>query len=199
MGALLEQARRLVKKPNNRDIILFKSGTTEDIIKACLIADQRAAKERVLRRFAQLLRGASDFETCRNVWRFVRFEIPYVKDKAGYERIKLPQKTLWDALQGIGTDCKSMAVLGNALLRELGIDSEFEFISQNSTPKARHVYSLAVLKNGVEVPCDAVYHTFNQRPMQTFRWNYEAVKIKNTVSTEGVQGFNYSSYNFSIL
>jgi hypothetical protein len=195
MGELLNRAVKLVKRPSNKDEVIFKSGTTENIIEVVLMADKEAAKERFLKRFAESLRGKTDFDTCRNVWRFVRQEIPYKGDKLGYERIKLPNKTIHDAAKGIGTDCKSMSVLGNDLLRELGIGSKYRFISQNSTAKATHVYSMALLKNGLIVPCDAVFYLFNQKPPQTYNWDFDAAGF----DTEGVKGLNYSTNNFSIF
>lgn len=197
MGELLDKALKLVKKPLNKDEVVFKSGTTEDIIKVVRMADSIVSEERVLKRFAPLLEGKTDFDTCRNVWRFVRQEIPYRADKIGYERVRLPQKSIWDAHRlGHGGDCKTFAVLECGLLRELGIDSEYVFISQNNTPKARHVYTMAILKNGLEVPCDSVFYLFNQRPQTTYEWRYAAKKMLNT---EGVQGLNYSFNNYSIF
>lgn len=196
MGELLNKAVKLVRRPQNKDEVIFKSGTTENIIEVVLMADKEAAKERFLKRFAESLRGKTDFDTCRNVWRFVRHEIPYKVDKLGYERIRLPNKSIWDSYRlGNGGDCKTFAVLECDLLRELGIKSKFRFISQNSTAKATHVYTIAILQNGLDVPCDAVFYLFNQRPAQTFNWDFDAAGF----DTEGVQGLNYSMNNFSIF
>jgi hypothetical protein len=185
---LLKEAVKRTKKPSNVDDIQTEKGSTQDIIEAVRRADKIAASERPTRHFAELLRGANDFETVRNVWSFVHFKIPYVADATGFERIRLPNVAIHNAAKyRNGGDCKSFAVLCCDLLRELGIKSKFRFISQNLIQKARHVYTVAII-NGQEVPCDAVYWIFNQNPNRTFTWDFDAAQSIKT-PTDKVQGF----------
>ncbi len=90
MGQLLDTAVRLIPKPQDTDQIRYKDGDTSKIIEVVREADKIAANERLVKRFAPLLRGADDFKTCRNVWDFIRQQVPYVADEMGYERVRLP-------------------------------------------------------------------------------------------------------------
>ena len=178
---LLKEAVRLTKKPLDIDEIKFEKGDTARIIEVVRYADREAKKERHLKDFAPLLRGANDFKTCQNVWNFVKHQIPYVADTVGYERVRMPNKCIWDADRyRNGGDCKTFTVLTCDLLRELGIKSKIRFISQNMQPKAKHVYTVAILPNGQEVPCDGVYHTFNENPYKVWAWDFDAAQLKKT-------------------
>jgi Transglutaminase-like superfamily len=183
---LLKEAVKRTKKPSNQDDIQTEKGDTNDIIKAVRLADTMAAKERPTKCFAQLLRGTNDFETIRNVWSFVHYKIPYVADKTGFERIRLPNVAIHNAANfRNGGDCKTFAVLCCDLLRELGIESKIRFISQSLNPKARHVYTVAIIK-GQEIPCDAVYWRFNENPMRTFTYDFDAAKATKTAKISGI-------------
>lgn len=197
---LLKEAVKRTKKPLNVDDVQTEKGNTDDIIKAVRKADRIAADERPTRHFAQLLRGKNDFETVRNVWAFVHYKIPYVADKRGFERIRLPNVAIHQAVRiKNGGDCKTFTVACCDLLRELGIESKIRFISQNFIQKARHVYTVAII-NGQEVPCDAVYWIFNQNPIRTFTWDFDAAKAKKTANTEGsINGIQGGYQSFTIF
>jgi len=189
MGKLLMKAVQLTRRPLDRDEIRYKNGDTFKIIEVTREADDIAANERVCKDFAPLLRGRNDFETCRNTWNFMRYEIPYVADKIGYERIRLPNKCIWDAARiGNGGDCKTFYVTTADLLRENGIASMSRFIAQRGGNKAKHVYCIAKLQNGLLVPCDAVYHSFNIEPPYTMKWDFDAAQlVKRQQATDSKQ------------
>jgi transglutaminase-like putative cysteine protease len=196
---LLKEAVKRTKKPSNTDDIQTEKGNTDDIIKAVRFADKISAKERPTRHFAELLRGSTDFETVRNVWAFVHYKIPYVADSMGFERIRLPNVAIHNAANfRNGGDCKSFAVLCCELLRELGIESKIRFISQNMIKKARHVYTVAIVK-GQEIPCDAVYWIFNQNPMRTFTWDFDAAKPKRLAYGDIAKSINGFGGNFQSM
>lgn len=179
MGKLLQRAVKLIDTPKNTDDVLFSDGDTEDIITVILKADKEAAAGRFIKDFAGLLRGSSDYETCRNIWHFIKDEIPYKVDANGYERVRLPNKTIFDAANGIGCDCKSMAILANDLCRENGIKAKYRFIAQKLfSIKPTHVYCVAWLRNGQEVVIDAVYTGFDKEAKHTYEKDYNSVKSK---------------------
>lgn len=195
MGLLLQKAKELTKKPLDKDEIRFKNGNTEDIIELVRYGDSEAAKARFLKEFAPLLKGKTPFETCRNVYNFVRNELKYVADVRGYERVRLPNKAIWDAYRyDNGGDCKTFFVITSDLLRELSIKCKCRFISQNFIKKARHVYAVAILENGQEVPCDAVFHTFNQNPFWVYKWDFDTATLSNSDSVNGLNTEGYKNY-----
>jgi Transglutaminase-like superfamily len=189
MGQLLSKAIKLIAPTTNRDTLHFEDGDTSDIISVVLMDDEVAARKRLIKDFAPLLRGATDYKTCLNIWNFVKNEIPYVADKSGYERIRLPNKTIYDAyhIQN-GGDCKSFALLTNDLCRELGINSLYRFISQKRlSQKVTHVYCVAIV-NGKEIYLDAVYHKFNEEAYRTYKQDYRASMIvpQSAASVKGI-------------
>ena len=93
---LLRDAKKLVATPDNVDNIVFQNGKTDDIIKVLLQADKYEADRHNVRDLALRLRGRTDFESCKNVWTFVKGNIKYKVDEAGYERIKAASKTIFD-------------------------------------------------------------------------------------------------------
>jgi hypothetical protein len=176
MITLLE-AVKLTKKPADRDEVVYKDGDTSDIIKTVLIADKMATDKRFLKRLAPLLKGRNDYETARNVWNWTKKNIPYVKDKLGYERIRLPHKTIWDSYRfKDGGDCKTFTIFVCDLLRELGIKSIIRFIAQKGQSKATHVYTVALI-DGKEVVTDAVYTKFDSEPYYSKKWDYDATTL----------------------
>ncbi len=190
MGKLLREAVRLTRAPLDKDEIRYQNGDTSKIIEVTREADQIAAEERLCRKFAPLLRGRNDFETCRNTWDFMRNEIRYVADKVGYERVRLPNKCIWDAHRfNDGGDCKTFFVTTADLLRENGIKSQAWFIAQNGGWKAKHVYCTAILKDGREVAVDGVYHLFNMHPMSSKKWVFDAAVLRGANDT--LSGLNW--------
>ena len=196
---LLQRAKELTRKPKDYDEVRFENGNTDDIIELVRYADSEAAKERLCKEFAPLLRGKTDFETVKNTWLFVRNEIPYKADTAGYERVRLPNKCIWDAYRySDGGDCKTFCTLTTDLLRENGIDSLIRFISQTWVKKARHVYNVAIV-NGEEVPCDGVHKVFNENPTYVYKWDFKAVPSKKTAISK-IRGLNTEgSKNYTIF
>lgn len=183
MGKLLQKAIGSITKPQNTDVVIFSDGDTEDIISVILQADKEAAAGRFIKDFAPLLRGANDYDTCKNIWNFLKYEIPYTADKSGYERVKLPHKVIFDASNGIGSDCKGMAGTGCDLCRELGISAKYRFIAQKMfSTKPTHVYTVATLKNGEEIIIDAVFTAFNKEAKHTYEKDYACLKSKKTAS-----------------
>ena len=197
MGQLLTKAIKLITPVTNKTVVNFNDGDTNDIISVVLLDDEISARQRFIKDFAPLLRGKNDYESCVNIWNFIKNEIPYVGDKNGLELIRLPNKCIWDAYyKQNGGDCKSFALLANDLCRELGISSMYRFISQKrNSVIATHVYCVAVI-NGKEIILDAVYTHFNSEPYRTYKVDYRASLIVPAASVKGVytEGGRFSKW-----
>jgi hypothetical protein len=183
----IKQAIALVPRPLFYDDVIFRNGDVFDIMKAVGQADKEASQERQLKKLAKMLRGANERLTCQNIWNVVKRNIPYLADKNGYERVRMPNAAIYDAVKGKGCDCKSFSVLISDLCRELGITCDFAYISQKPSKKIHHVYCIATLQNGREVILDAVHYAFDSEPSRTYKKMVKAATLPNT---EGVQGLN---------
>ncbi|MEM1323654.1 MAG: transglutaminase domain-containing protein [Bacteroidota bacterium] len=112
-----------------------------------------AAKE-----FAPFLRGSNDRATLKNVWRFVRENIRYVRDPEHEEVVKTPGCTLSEGK----ADCKSMTVLVGSILRALGYDFVYRVAFYDKrTPQQGHIYSVVHL-DGEVIVVDPVHDTFDE-------------------------------------
>lgn len=142
----------LIKSPQRHaDEVRHKNGNTADIIETVLYADKQSAY--YTKEFAATLKGAKIIDTCRNIWQFVKTQIPYVLDKRGYQWVKSPGR-LWAEKAG---DCKSFSVFVGSCLQNLGIAYGFRFASYKpNDPTATHVY-VYVPQPGGEIIIDAVW------------------------------------------
>lgn len=140
----------LIAPPSNKEKY-FGDVDTKGIIDAVLFADPHAAA--YTKKFAPTLKGRTLLETCRNVWEFVKTQIPYVLDPLGEQYIKSPGR-LWRDKAG---DCKSFSIFTGSILRNLGIPYGYRFASyDDNDPTPTHVYVYVPVRGG-EVIIDAVW------------------------------------------
>ncbi|RTL56243.1 MAG: peptidoglycan-binding protein [Sphingobacteriales bacterium] len=162
----------LIRPPQVQyDEVTHKDGDTGDIISTVLYGDKKAAW--YTEKFAQTLKGKTLFETCRNIWEFVKTQIPYVLDPKPYQDIKSPGR-LWQLKQG---DCKSFSVFIGSCLKNLKIPYGYRFASYDSAdPTPTHVYVFVPLATGGEIILDAVWSgPFNTQKQYTHKIDKMAV------------------------
>lgn len=126
-----------------------QNGYNSDIVTAILNATTPAADQ--VKNIAQTFRGATDRDTARNIFDFLKNNITYLEDQ-GRQVIKLPARLLLD---GSG-DCKSFALFTAAILKNLNIPASLRFTSYTAEPQPSHVY--VVTAAGI---IDAVYTHFD--------------------------------------
>lgn len=114
----------------------------------------RAIKQ--VKPFAEKFRGANDIETAKKIWRFLRTQIIYKRDKPGAQRIFLPSAFLHFKK----ADCKSYATFAAAILCALQIPNGYHFTSYQSTTTPSHIYNFVRLANGRHLPVDGCYSKF---------------------------------------
>jgi hypothetical protein len=142
-------------QPKYTTRVITENGLNNDIIKALHSAIDEATQEAA--RFAFKFKGKNDTETARNIWNFLR-SLKYVKDPAGKQFIKLPNRLI--ATNG---DCKSFSLLTAAILKNLGMPVTFRYTSYqpgDATPS--HVYIITADEKGKQLIIDGVYDKFNQ-------------------------------------
>jgi len=158
----------------------YPNGDTKDIIETVLYADGKGAY--YTKEFAQTLKGKTLLQTCRNIWEFVKTQIPYVLDPAGEQWIKSPGR-LWKDKAG---DCKSFSVFTASCLRNLGIPYGYRFASYHPTDAtATHVY-VYVPAGKDEIILDSVWTgPFNTQKQYTFKEDKLMSKIAYLGATNG--------------
>jgi len=129
--------------------LLHKSGSTKDIIRACVDEWHNGWKNYI--QFSQQLKRATIEATCRAVFNFLIKKIQYRIDPEGKQFIKVPARLMKD---GTG-DCKSYSILTASVLNCLGIECVMRFVSYDSGDYS-HVYVVAFDENGREIKIDAV-------------------------------------------
>lgn len=171
----------LIARATGENDLKHENGNTQDIMNVLLAADGSAAA--FTKKFAPTLKGRSLIETCRNVWEFVKTQIPYKIDTPGYQWIKSPGR-LWADQQG---DCKSFSLFIGSCLRNLGIPYGYRFTSyrpDDATPT--HVYVYVPLKNGKELILDAVWKgPFNSQKPFAHKKDVLMSKISYLGSADG--------------
>ena len=159
MPAATQSDRILFASPGERRILYADGGTT-DIIRAIQYADKRSA-ELVRPGAASRLRGATDYDTLRNIYGFVKSQVKYTADRPGLEVVRSPAYLI-ETGQG---DCKSLSVAIAALCRAEGIPYRYRFVRQAGAPRLHHVYVVAIPRDGSAprpvVILDAVHQKFD--------------------------------------
>ena len=157
----------LIKKPMPQDDhIRYPDGLTKDIIETVLFADKKAAVYTA--DFAKSLQKKTLIETCRNIWQFVKTQIPYKLDPQGHQWVKSPGR-LWQDKAG---DCKSFSVFTASCLKNLGIPYGYRFASYSKTdPAPTHVYVYVPAGKGRrEIILDSVWTgPFNTQKEYTYK------------------------------
>lgn len=166
----------LIKPPRRADDQdRYPEGNTRDIIETVLYADSKSGW--YTKDFADSLKGKTVMDTCRNIWEFVKTQIPYVLDPVGEQIIKSPGR-LWQERSG---DCKSFSVFTASCLKNLGIPYGYRFASYNQTdPTPTHVYVFVPGKS--EIILDSVWiGPFNSQKPYTFKQD----KIMTSIAAIG--------------
>jgi len=125
--------------------------------------------------FSKRFKGATDEQTCRNIFNYLMNHFTYVAD--GEEQIiKMPSALL---KKKIG-DCKSYSLFTASVLENLKIPYTIVYTSYNSNPIPQHVY--IITQKGCII--DAVYGKFNQEKPPTFKYK----KNMNVRYMAGING-----------
>lgn len=177
--------RDIIKTSALKERIRFKDGDTDDIV--TVILDMDAVSDKYVDPEAvQCLLGADDYETLRNVWKFVKSNVTYKPDTRGKEVVKSPA-----ALFALGKgDCKSFSIAEVALLRALGFKGiRYRFTSYKNSGDVTHVYVVCKLR-GEDVILDAVHSRFDDEV--PYAWKKDIPAAKSHIS--GIGSTSSASY-----
>lgn len=171
------EPKTIFKRSALTERLRFQDGQTKDIISVIMEMDAEADRF-VNKEAAQCLQGATQYETLRNVWKFVKGNVKYKADNRGKEVVKSPA-ALFEMGQG---DCKSFSISEAALLRSLGFKGiRYRFAAYGSSTEVSHVY-IVVKLSGKDVILDAVHSRFDdevsynyKKDIPAFRGNFSSV------------------------
>jgi hypothetical protein len=122
---------------NGVDKLVLNSQSTADLEKA--IAKSHQENLKYAKKIAFLFRGNNDYDTCKNIWNFIKKYIPYSIEPVTNQNTKSLPRMLDDARKGIGSDCKMYSVLSGVLLNTLGIKFKYK-LTGYSVNHPQHIY-----------------------------------------------------------
>ena len=163
----LQKVSQLLPSAENKAVLITDWQNSTDLIKA--MASCHKANLPYAKKIAYLFKGSSDLETCRNVWDFLRYEVPYKIESGDSQKVKTLPRFLSDSKPSVngdpvGNDCKMYAVFTNVVLNTLGIPSEYRFVSYKGK-QPTHTYAVVPSMNLV---IDAVLPNFDaEKPFKT--------------------------------
>jgi len=130
---------------------LFLDGDNKQLRDAIFKATPKSIEQ--CRTIAQKFKGKNDFESCQNIWNFLKKDITYVVD-GEHQKIKLPSALLRERTG----DCKSYSLFTAGILGNLGIPFKYCLTSYTSDPTPAHIY--VKCDNGIII--DGVWTAFNE-------------------------------------
>lgn len=143
---------------------------TDDIVDLLLTCERHARKE--WPRLRKAFKGANDYETCQNIWYYMKKKIVYQREPEERQTGKTIARILAD---GFG-DCKAFATFALASCRACGIPAVFRLASYDPTDKTpSHIYCVAKA-NGKIVIIDGCMPSFDQEAPFTFYRNEHPLK-----------------------
>ncbi len=164
-----------IKKPKGIWETMHEDGDTQDIIDVILYADKRAAKD--TEAFAKLFNPTK--RSLRDLWKFTRFNIGYLADRPGHEKVKSPAATNASKI----ADCKSKSIFIGSVCQNLGLKYDYRFIAYwdkygKPAKNVTHVYVVVHL-NGRKVPMDAVHTRFAEEVPYSWKKDYSGHELES--------------------
>jgi hypothetical protein len=153
------------------EYLLYSDGDNKALRDAIFKATPKAVEQ--MRTMAHKFKGATDMDTCRNIWNFLKNNIQYVAD-GDHQKVKLPSALLREKVG----DCKSYSLFTAAILENLNINWHYVLSSYTSDPTPQHIY--VVCDNGVII--DAVWTGFNQEKKPNYRYKHKVNKNDMKIS-----------------
>lgn len=157
----IKEVYRLLKPANNTSVRTVANQSTNDIIMQ--VMSQHKANAIEAKKIAHLFDGGNLFSTCKIIWDFLKYQVPYVVEPSEKQSTKTLSRILFDAINGRGNDCKHYSGFTGAILDALGYSKDFVYrfagySDYHKTPT--HVYCVAKDGEG-KIYIDAVINGFD--------------------------------------
>lgn len=153
--------------------VLKKHQNTDDIIEGILSANNKYAKD--YSQISSFFIGSTPFQTCKNIWKFLKQNVNYKIESENRQTIKTPAAIIATG-KTTGSDCKNLSLFTAGLLQDLqrkglqNIPFVFRFSSYkyfNNIPE--HVFIVAYPGTNNEIWIDAVLNEFNYKKNYTYK------------------------------
>lgn len=171
----LQDARQLVPKPQAGLVITQERFVTDDIIS--LFIERTKEDFSYLKPFI-IEMGWEGEEDLPEIYQFVFEQIEYIDDTEAYGDDWQIIKSPGEVIHSGSADCKSLTLLLKAILDNLEkpVNHIVRFVWYKWHDYYKHVYLIAVLRNGLKRPMDTVYGTETGRN----KYGREIKAIKST-------------------
>lgn len=180
----LVQTLRKALPPFKNDVRLIKQKqTASDIIDEILVKHEECEVD--YNRIFQYFDTGSIYETCGDIWNFLKYNLVYNAEKGKEQSVQSPAAILRD---GQYIDCKHYSLFAGGVLdaikRNTGDDWDwcYRFASDKDTENPTHVF-VVVFDNNKEIWIDACLTSFNQKKKYIF---YIDERPMSLVSISGV-------------
>jgi hypothetical protein len=177
---------------NKRDILVHEQNVG-DIITGILLTHDRYTKE--YDKIVGFFIGKNGIETAKNVWAFVKRNVPYKVEPEQQQLLKSPAAIITPAAGGIGkrntSDCKNMSlfiggILAAAERKGQKINWCYRFSSYKFLDKVpQHVFCVINPDTNNETWVDAVLPTFNNHKQYYYKTD-KKVKTMSLISLAGM-------------
>jgi len=162
--------------------------TVTDIIDG--IVDTHYKWEKEYDKISNYFVGESELETARNIWNFLKSNVPYYIESTSNQTLRSPS-----AIVAMPGDCKSYALFANGVLDSLNrkgifqVPLAFRFAGyKDSTREPQHVFAVMYPGTKKEIWIDPVLTRFNEKRQPSF---YKDKKIK--MALIALSGVGYTS------
>jgi len=159
MPKLLEVYKRLAPAKNN-NVLAIANQSTNDIINQVL--SQHSLNVVEAKKICDLFDAGNLYETCKNIWNFLKYQVPYKVEPSDRQTTKTLSRMLFDAMNGKGNDCKHYAGFTGAVLQACGYTNwSYRFAGYSKYINVpTHVYCYAKDDDGI-IYIDAVINGFD--------------------------------------
>jgi len=142
--------RHIASLSNHRDTVLQNYTTLDSTIKALKeIVRDHGHESAALAREVQ---ARSIYQTCSNLWHWIRKNLRYERDDIEIEQLRTPARIMAD---GKG-DCDCFTILICSTLNELGISNYAKVTAYNKPNEFEHIYPIAIDEFGRQIILDCV-------------------------------------------
>lgn len=184
-----EQVYKLLPPANVSSVLTVANQSTADIINQVLAQHKTNAKQ--AKKIAYLFDAGTAYGTCKNIWNFLKFQIPYKVEPSDKQTTKTLSRIVYDALHGKGNDCKHYAGFTGAVLDALGYKFKYRFAGYSDYAKyPTHVYCICDHSKPTII-IDAVLNGFDVEKAYKLKID----KNMSLYKLSGVNRYQYSTKN----
>ena len=173
---------------NNFKKVVSTDQTVTDIIDGIVSTHYQYEDE--YDKISQYFVGESELETARNIFNFLKSNVPYYIESNNNQTLRSPS-----AIVALPGDCKSYALFANGVLDSLNrkgifqVPLAFRFAGyKNNTREPQHVFAVMYPGTKKEIWIDPVLPRFNEKRQPSF---YKDKKIK--MALIALSGVGYSA------